>query len=110
MKMTVAQTLVTILAIAAGTQISRWLPFLAFSGKKETPQFVKYLGRVLPPALMGLIVVYCFKNTAIFTGSHGIPELIAALVVILTYAWKENTLLSVGGGTAVYMILVQAVF
>lgn len=110
MKLTVAQTLVTILAIAAGTQISRWLPFLAFSGSRETPKFIKYLGRVLPPALMGLIVVYCFKSTSVFTGSHGLPELIAALVVILTYTWKENTLLSVGGGTAVYMLLVQAVF
>ena len=93
-----------------GTQISRWLPFIAFSGKKETPKFVQYLGRVLPPALMGLIVVYCFKNVPILTGSHGLPELIASAVVILTYEWKENLLLSVGGGTLVYMLLVQFVF
>ena len=98
MKLTVIQTLIIILAIAVGTQISRWLPFLAFSGKKETPAFIKYLGRVLPPALMGLLVVYCFKSTPIFTGSHGLPE------------WKENLLLSVGGGTAAYMLLVQLVF
>ena len=100
MKLTVIQTLIIILAIAVGTQISRWLPFLAFSGKKETPAFIKYLGRVLPPALMGLLVVYCFKSTPIFTGSHGLPELIAALFVVLSYEWKENLLLSVGGGTA----------
>lgn len=110
MKLSVIQTLVIILAIAVGTQISRWLPFLAFSGKKETPQFVKYLGRVLPPALMGLLVVYCFKSTSVFTGSHGLPELIASLVVVLTYTWKKNLLLSVGGGTAIYMLLVQLVF
>lgn len=96
--------------IALGAQISRFLPFLAFSGKKELPEFVKYLGRVLPPALMGLIVVYCFKNTEILTGNHGIPELIASLVVILTFKWKENLLISVGGGTAVYMLLLQFVF
>ena len=110
MKLTVIQTLIIILAIAVGTQISRWLPFLAFSGKKETPAFVKYLGRVLPPALMGLLVVYCFKNTPIFTGSHGLPELIAALFVVLSYEWKENLLLSVGGGTVAYRLLVQFVF
>ena len=69
MKLTVIQTIIIILAITVGTQISRWLPFLAFSGKKETPPFIKYLGRVLPPALMGLLVVYCFKSTPIFTGS-----------------------------------------
>ena len=110
MTLTVTQTLITIAAIVLGTQISRWLPFIAFSGKKETPNFVQYLGRVLPPALMGLIVVYCFKNVPILTGNHGIPELIASAVVILTYEWKENLLLSVGGGTLVYMLLVQLVF
>ena len=110
MTLTVTQTLITIAAIVLGTQISRRLPFIAFSGKKETPKFVQYLGRVLPPALMGLIVVYCFKNVPILTGSHGLPELIASVVVILTYEWKENLLLSVGGGTLVYMLLVQFVF
>ena len=110
MKLSVIQTVIIILAISAGAQISRWLPFLAFSGKKETPQFVKYLGRVLPPALMGLLVVYCFKNTPVLTGSHGVPELIATLFVVLSYEWKENLLLSVGGGTVVYMLLVQLVF
>lgn len=110
MKLSVIQTIIIILAISAGTQISRWLPFLAFSRKKETPQFVKYLGRVLPPALMGLLAVYCFKNTPVFTGSHGVPELIATIFVILSYEWKESLLLSVGGGTVIYMLLVQFVF
>ena len=83
MTLTVTQTLITIAAIVLGT---------------------------LPPALMGLIVVYCFKNVPILTGNHGLPELIASVVVILTYEWKENLLLSVGGGTLVYMLLVQFVF
>ena len=92
MKLTVLQTIIIILAITLGTQISRWLPFTAFSGKKETPKFVKYLGRVLPPALMGLICVYCFKGTQILTGSHGLPELIATIVVIATSSssFSEN--------------------
>lgn len=110
MTLTPVQSLVIILMITLGAQISRWLPFVAFSGKKELPQFVKYLGRVLPPALMGLIVVYCFKNTEILAGNHGLPELIASLVVIFTYKWKENLLISVGGGTAMYMLLLQFVF
>jgi len=110
MTLTTGQTLIIIAAIALGVQISRWLPFIAFSDKKEMPQFIKYLGRVLPPALMGLIVVYCFKNTPILTGSHGLPELIASIVVIATYVWKEKFLISVASGTAVYMLLVQLVF
>lgn len=110
MILTVPQTFIIIAAIALGVQVSRWLPFVAFSGKKEMPEFIKYLGRVLPPALMGLIVVYCFKGTDILGGNHGLPELIASAVVILTYKWKENLLISVGGGTAVYMLLVQLVF
>ncbi len=110
MPLTVTQTLIVIAAIVLGTQISRWLPFIAFSGKRETPKFVLYLGKVLPPALMGLLVVYCFKSTPILTGNHGIPELIASAIVIATYQWKENLLLSVGGGTLVYMLLVQFVF
>lgn len=110
MTLTTGQTIIIMLAMAAGVQISRWLPFIAFSGKKGTPEFVKYLGKVLPPALMGLLVIYCYKATPILTGSHGLPELIATVVVILTYVWKKNLLISVGGGTIVYMLLVQLVF
>ena len=101
---------VLIVAVTALVTIAvRFLPFAVF-GKRPLPRVVVYLGRVLPPALMGLLVVYCFKSTPIFTGSHGLPELIAALFVVLSYEWKENLLLSVGGGTAAYMLLVQLVF
>lgn len=110
MTLTPVQTLICIAAIVVGVQVSRWLPFIAFSDKRELPKFVKYLGRVLPPALMGLLVVYCFKNVEILTGSHGLPELIAAAVVIVSYAWSEKLLLSVASGTVVYMVLVQMVF
>ena len=110
MKLTVLQTIIIILAITLGTQISRWLPFIAFSGKKETPKFVKYLGRVLPPALMGLICVYCFKGTQILTGSHGLPELIALAVITALHVWRRNMLLSIAAGTVVYMLLVNFVF
>ena len=75
--MTSVQALITILAIAAGTQFTRWLPFWLFPEKKDPPAVVLYLGKVLPPAMMGLLVVYCFKGVHWLSGTHGLPELIA---------------------------------
>lgn len=108
--MTSVQALITILAIAAGTQFTRWLPFWLFPEKKDPPAVVLYLGKVLPPAMMGLLVVYCFKGVHWLSGTHGLPELIAAAVVVLLHSWKRNVLASIAGGTAVYMLLVQLVF
>lgn len=110
MQMTSVQALITILAIAAGTQFTRWLPFWLFPEKKDPPAVVLYLGKVLPPAMMGLLVVYCFKGVHWLSGTHGLPELIAAAVVVLLHSWKRNVLASIAGGTAVYMLLVQLVF
>lgn len=108
--MTSVQALITILAIAVGTQFTRWLPFWLFPEKKDPPAVVLYLGKVLPPAMMGLLVVYCFKGVHWLSGTHGLPELIAAAVVVLLHSWKRNVLASIAGGTAVYMLLVQLVF
>ena len=110
MHLTPVQTMVTILAVTLGTQITRWLPFLMFPENRQPPKVVLYLGRVLPPAMMGLLVVYCFKNVSWLSGSHGLPELLAAAAVIALHLWKKNVLLSIAGGTALYMILIQAVF
>ena len=108
--MTGVQAIVTILAIAVGTQLTRWLPFWLFPEKKEPPAVVLYLGHVLPPAMMGLLVVYCFKNVSWLSGSHGAPELLASAAVVVLHLWKKNVLLSIAGGTVLYMVLVQAVF
>lgn len=108
--MTSIQALITILAIAVGTQFTRWLPFWLFPEKKDPPAVVLYLGKVLPPAMMGLLVVYCFKGVHWLSGTHGLPELIATAVVVLLHSWKRNVLASIAGGTAVYMLLVQLVF
>ena len=108
--MTSVQALITILAIAAGTQFTRWLPFWLFPEKKDPPAVVLYLGKVLPPAMMGLLVVYCLKSVSWLSAPHGAPELIAIAVVTVLHWWKGNVLLSIAGGTAVYMLLVQAVF
>ena len=110
MTLTPLQTLGIILAVAAGTQLTRWLPFWLFPEKKRPPAVVTYLGKVLPPAMMGLLVVYCLRNVDIAAAPHGLPELIALAVVTALHLWKRNVLLSIGAGTVVYMLLVQLVF
>lgn len=90
--------------------MTRFLPFLLFPADKPTPKYVQYLGKVLPAAVFGLLVIYCLKDVNIFIGSHGIPELIAIGVVVLLHLWKKQMLLSIAGGTICYMLLVQLVF
>ena len=110
MTLTPIQTLGIILAVAAGTQLTRWLPFWLFPEKKRPPAVVAYLGRVLPPATMGLLVVYCLKGVSWLLAPHGAPELIAIAAVAALHLWRRSVLLSIAGGTALYMVLVQAVF
>ena len=110
MPLTTVQILAIILAVSLGTQITRWLPFLMFPENKQPPKVVLYLGRVLPPAMMGLLVVYSLRNTDILSGSHGLPEAIAVTVTAGLHLWRRSTLLSILAGTAVYMLLVQLVF
>lgn len=108
--MTLSQQIVTIALCAAGTMLTRFLPFLIFSSKKPTPKYVQYLGKALPAAIFGILVVYCLKNVNVFAGSHGLPELISIVIVIALHLWKRQMLLSVAGGTVCYMLLVQFVF
>lgn len=96
--------------VVLGTAVTRFLPFLIFPVGKQTPKYVQYLGKVLPAAVFGLLVIYCLKDVSIFTGSHGIPELISIILVILLHVWKRQMLLSIAGGTVCYMLLVQLVF
>ena len=110
MYLTPVQTILMILAVAAGTQLTRWLPFWLFPENKEPPAIVTYLGRVLPAATMGLLVVYCLKGVSWTSAPHGIPELISVAVVAVLHRWKGNVLLSIAGGTVLYMVLVQMVF
>ena len=110
MPLTTVQILAIILAASLGTQITRWLPFLLFPESKQPPKVVLYLGKVLPPAMMGLLTVYCFKNVSWLSGTHGAPELLASAAVVGLHLWKRNVLFSIAGGTVLYMVLVQAVF
>ncbi len=108
--MTATQQLITVGVCVLATLITRFVPFFVFSAKRTAPPFVRYLGKALPPALFGLLVVYCLKAVDILGGTHGLPEAIALLVVLLLHLWKRQMLLSVAGGTVCYMLLVQAVF
>ena len=110
MTLTNVQALGIVLAVTLGTVITRFLPFVLFPDSRPVPKIVEYLGRTLPAAMMGLLVVYCLRNVDTHHGTHGLPELIALAVVTGLHLWKGNVLLSIGVGTAVYMVLVQAVF
>lgn len=110
MVLTAWQTFGIIAAVALGTQITRFLPFILFPDSKKPPEYVLFLGRTLPAAMMGLLVVFCFKSVPIVTAPHGLPEFVAAGVTAALQIFRGNLLLSIGGGTAVYMYLVQVVF
>lgn len=108
--MTILQQVITIGLCVAGTMLTRFLPFLLFKEDRKTPEFVQYIGKFLPPAVFGMLVVYCLKDVDILEGSHGLPELIAILVTGALHIWKRNMLLSIAGGTVCYMLLVHFVF
>ena len=100
-----------LVAIMSGvTILIRFFPFIVFRGKREAPAFIVYLGEVLPQAIIGMLVIYCLRNINLTASPFGLPELIAVAFVVLLQAIKHNTLISVIGGTAAYMILVQLVF
>lgn len=108
--MTLIQQIITIGMVVLGTLLTRFLPFLCFPAGRPTPKYIRYLGTVLPPAVFGLLVVYCLRNVSLFAGSHGIPELLSIAVVVGLHLWKRQMLLSIAGGTLCYMLLVQLVF
>lgn len=107
--MTLMQRLVTIGVIILGTAATRFLPFLVFPGDKPTPKYIQYLGKMLPSAALGLLVIYCFKNENLLDFTRVAPALIAVAVTIALHFWKRQMLLSIVGGTILYMLMVQFV-
>lgn len=105
-----SQTFIIILSVALGTMITRFTPFLLFPDNKKQPKIIIYLGHMLPCAMMGLLVIYCLKDVTFTQGSHGIPEIISILAVVIIHKLKNNVFLSIGAGTAIYMFLVQRIF
>lgn len=108
--MTIPQQIITIALCVIGTMATRFLPFLVFSANKPTPRYIQYLGKALPSAIFGMLVIYCLKNVSFLTGTHGLPELIAVAATVGLHLWKRQMLLSIAGGTVCYMILIQFVF
>ena len=98
--------LIAVMAIV--TALLRFLPFVVF--RRRTPPYIAYLGKVLPPALIGMLVVYCFKDVRFTAAPHGLPELIAAACVVVLHVWRRSSLVSILCGTGIYMLLTQFVF
>ena len=109
MSIDVGRSILIIAVCALVTFSERFLPFAIF-GRREVPPLVKYLGKILPMAVIAALVIYCLRSTSFSAPSGFVPPLAAAAVTALLHLWRGNTLLSVAGGTAVYMIFVQAVF
>lgn len=103
-------SLLIIILVAATTFATRVTPFLLFPKGKEIPETVQYLGKVLTPAVIGMLVVYCLKGTSVTTAPYGLPEFISVAAVIVLHVWKRNNLLSIGAGTVLYMFLIQRIF
>ncbi len=110
MTLTAYQSLGVILLVAAITFFTRLAPFLFFSGAKPTPKLVLYLGKVLPPAVMAILVIYCLRSVNPTAYPFGLPELIASACVVGLHLWRRNTLLSILVPTALYMVFRQLVF
>lgn len=108
--MTVTEHIIMIAAVVAGTMLTRFLPFILFPAGKPAPKYIKYLGKFLPAAVFGMLMIYCLKDVSVFEGSRGIPELISIGLVVALHLWKRQMLLSIAAGTVCYMLLIQFVF
>ena len=107
--MTVLEQAITIGLCALATMLTRFAPFLLFAGK-QTPGYIRYLGKALPGAIFGMLVVYCLKSVNPMVYSHGLPELLAIALTVALHLWKRQMLLSIAGGTVCYMLLLRLVF
>ena len=108
--MTLTEQIVTIGICVLAVQFTRWLPFWVFPANRPIPEYIRYLGKVLPAAMFGMLVVYCYKNLDVLSGYHGLPDFLAGVLVLILHFWRKNMFLSIAAGTIFYMILVQRVF
>lgn len=108
--MSTTQRIITILMVALGTMTTRFLPFLIFRPDKPTPGYIQTLGKILPSAALGMLAVYSFKDVSFTGGSHGLPEMISLILIVILHYRKRNMLLSIAAGTICYMLLVRLVF
>ena len=105
--MTVPQQIITVGLCVLGTMLTRFLPFFIFRENQETPAFIRYIGKFLPSAVFGMLVIYCLKNVSFLSGNH---ELLAIAITVGLHLWKRQMLFSISGGTICYMLLLRFVF
>ena len=105
--MTLTQQFITIGLCIGATVLTRFLPFIIFNENRKTPEFIQYIGKFLPAAVFGMLVIYSLKNVNVLQGSHGIPEIISIAVTIALHLWKRQMLISIAGGTICYMLLLH---
>ena len=105
--MTIFQQIVTIAMVILGTLITRFVPFLLFPSEEKTPTYILYLGKVLTPAIFGLLIIFSLKDTQLTVVSDVVPKLVSVLLVILLHKWKKNMLLSIAGGTLFYIAIIH---
>lgn len=110
MPISVGQSLVIMLVTSLTIFMTRLIPFLFFPPGKDIPPTIQYLGRALPPAVIGMLVIYCLKSASIASFPFGIPEFVSVFAVAALHIWKRSNLLSIGVGTVLYMVLVQTIF
>ena len=110
MSVNIYYTLTAILIMAVVTFCTRVVPFIFFGKDKATPKYIEYIGNYLPPAVMAMLVIYCLRNIKLFMFPFGIPEVIGIIIVAILHIWKRNNLISILGGTVIYMIMVQWIF
>lgn len=108
--MTTHLQVVTIGFMAVGVILTRLLPFLFFPSKERTPHFVRFLGKYLASAVFGMLIVYCLKDISLLNGNHGIPQIIGILACVLLHLWRKNMLITIAGGTFVYMLILRYLF
>lgn len=108
--MTLTQQIITIAAVVLGTMATRFLPFVLFPASKKTPPLILFLGRLLPPAVMGMLAVYSLKDVQLLSGSHGVPEALAIALLAALQLTLRNALVTIGVSTVFYMLLVQKIF
>ncbi|MCI7353640.1 MAG: branched-chain amino acid transporter permease [[Actinobacillus] rossii] len=108
--MTLNEQIITIVMGVVGVQFCRLVPFWLFPANRPIPEYIRYLGKVLPAAMFGMLVIYVYKNVDFFQGHRGLPDFIAGAVTLALHLWKKNMFLSMAVGTILYMLLVQIVF
>lgn len=99
--------IMVIIVMTLVTMLLRFLPFILFDHGEHPPKWITYLGKVLPPAVMSMLLIYCIRNIDLFAGTHGLPELVCVAVAMLLHSWKRNTLLSIGVSTVLYMVMIH---